>query len=1446
IGTALSIALYIVGFAESFLAIDAIRDFCHLGKSPDDIRIVGTVVILLLVIIAFISTSLALKVQYFVLAAIALSLVSIFGGLFTKTSFSPDTSIMLPFADGVSLEVVFAIFFPAVTGFTAGVAMSGDLKNPNKSIPRGTMYSIIVGLIIYIVLAIALAVFVKRDILINDTDFLLKVALYAPLVVAGIWGATLSSALGGILGAPRILQAISKDRLIPKIFGKGHGVSDEPKNALVLSFIIAEGGILMGDLNAIASVVTMFYLAAYGFINLAYVLEKWASSDFRPTFTVPKWIGVAGFVASFAVMFKLDTIAMIVALLIMFLIYITLKRKELKFDFGDVWQSVWSTLVRDSLHKMDVNKLEDRNWRPNIILFSGHKKVRHHLIDFGKMLVGQHGFLSDFELIENRDKTSILPKWQKVVQTNDNKKDAITGVFTRRESCNDIYDGIVSISRYYGFSGVEPNTVMLGWGRHTDNPIKFVEMVQNLTRLDLNILMMDYDARVGFGKYKTIDIWWRGSNNNGNFSLAIVRFLWLSEEFRDANVRLLIINHDNDKKIQIEQRANDILSTMRLRAELKVINNEIEKRSFYDIIEAESLNTDLTFLGIPDVEIGSELEYVSKINALCKDIGTVVLVKASSNFKEIDLGVDSAAIKLENKIKPVIGNDSGKTTLVKIENSTLSYAVKQFSTQLKEVTDEITDVHLMKLFNYQDELLHSYFNIIEEVFLKLKDETSPIQNFNIHNNDCNSDFHPTNKKQSLTDEIVEEKGLTKEYHVILYRIKKLLLHHQNEIGTIQKHKLEEIRGLLIKKVYNVIAGQAEKIEISVPYKKYEFDADDSFGIKIYKTKQKLISGVSKQPVKYNVHFRKLLYNHSQQKKWGVVTELFEQWGIVNIQFFVEFGKLVDKVAKGFIKIENGIDITAEDISAEYEMFKVDFAKLHELNIESYNNLSQYVKEEYVGFENSLSTNLNKLRINLFIPKISYKNVNIKTQQTALIPEKWYQNQNLILNNLYLKVVLFEFSDNLKRIFYDTVSDMQNIIKRDFLDIVADFDSVLNEKELKTEKIKEYIAENDFTIGQIKVKLKDSLESFFRRVRNASSSFPEHIILMSEEAFNNYYTQQFGDAETKDVFVSRLINYISQKEIINPLQEYITDTTSELEKNSKRIRDLIKQITFGISDEKSESDLKNSVDSNVNIDIEKKSLSEELKKISIQIALMENFFRDRISVLESVLTLTSFTKNIQNLTQYVKEQESKERRYKMREYLTKADKILRTQISQIWYRGSKGILLARRLKNQGKNRETRVEDLLSIRNSLFVSKNMLAKVPFYYQQLFIRKQYYLDEFWVGRSRELSQAKKAFDNYDNGFKGALLVLGERNSGRSFFAQYTAKKYAPKVNIYTVYTPYSGSLSVNRFKAQLQRVLDKTGSYDEMFLNLETGSVVIFDDIELWWEKSKHGDVVIREIA
>ena len=629
IGTALSIALYLIGFAESFNA------YVGLATDVNGLRLSGSVALLVLTIIALISTSIAIKTQLFIFIAIIVSLVSIFLG---SAEYIPETVKLVSDENSVPMEVVFAIFFPAVTGFTAGIAMSGDLEDPKKSIPTGTIAAIAVGFFVYIALIIFLSFYIDSETLKSDYNILMKIALYAPAVVAGIWGATLSSALAGILGGPRILQAMSVDNITPKIFGKGKGKNNEPVNALFLLFIIALLGVLIGDLDVVARIVSMFYLSAYGFINLSFFLESWANPDFQPTFKIKKWIGLLGFTACFAVMFKLDILAMFGSIAIILGIYAWLQRKQIVLMTGDVWLSVWKKIVANGLQKIDSKPTETcNNWNPNIILFSGESEHRVYLVELGKTLAGRAGIVTNFKLLLDKSNDSPLPKSDQIVKEEYFER---IGVFARQIKVNNIYKGIEDIASIFGFSGVDPNTIMMGWPKGLENSEEYSEMTQKLLYLDYNLLYLDFDRATKFGNYQTIDLWWRETDSkNAEMMLNIARFMVQSPKWSSATIRVLFVNNSNVDSEVIETNILNIVEDIRVKVEIKIINNAVEQIPFYELISKYSIPTDLTLLGIPNFDINKQTQFVIKTNQLFESIGSTLMVKASKSFNEINLDI---------------------------------------------------------------------------------------------------------------------------------------------------------------------------------------------------------------------------------------------------------------------------------------------------------------------------------------------------------------------------------------------------------------------------------------------------------------------------------------------------------------------------------------------------------------------------------------------------------------------------------------------------------------------------------------------------------------------------------------------------------------------------------------------------------------------------------------
>jgi amino acid transporter len=245
----ISVAFYLIGFGEALAAFLPADGFF----GPRAIAVGAT---LFLFVFAWLGSDWATKLQYVVMAALAAGLLSFFaGGL---SAFSLDTLNTNWFHGGTEepvFWVLFALFFPAVTGFTQGVSMSGDLKDPGRSLPRGTLWAVAVSIVVYLAAAILFAGSMHNDDLIVDYEGMSHVAVWPLLITVGIGAATLSSALASFLGGPRILQALAADRVIPlfKPFAKGVGTSNNPRRAVLFTLLIALAFISMGGVDFCSS-----------------------------------------------------------------------------------------------------------------------------------------------------------------------------------------------------------------------------------------------------------------------------------------------------------------------------------------------------------------------------------------------------------------------------------------------------------------------------------------------------------------------------------------------------------------------------------------------------------------------------------------------------------------------------------------------------------------------------------------------------------------------------------------------------------------------------------------------------------------------------------------------------------------------------------------------------------------------------------------------------------------------------------------------------------------------------------------------------------------------------------------------------------------------------------------------------------------------------------------
>lgn len=1435
LGTALSISLYIVGFVENFLSIETISNFLGMTGEVNDIRIIGTLVIITLVVIAYISTSIAIKTQFFILGAIALSILSIIIGLFTSTDYQAVEPALKAVDNAPDLIVLFAIFFPAVTGFTAGVAMSGDLKSPKESIPKGTLYSIGIGLVVYLGMAILFALFVDRELLRTDTNFLLKVAWFSPLVIAGIWGATLSSALGGILGAPRILQAMSKDKVTPSFFGAGVGANKEPRRALILTFILAELGILIGELDTIARVVSMFYIAAYGFINMAYVLERWANSDFRPSLKVSIWIGIIGFIASIFVMMQLDTLGMLIAFGIMFGIYIFLKRREVQGNMTDVWQSVWTSVIRTSLHRINQKPLNESNWQPNIILFSGGGNARPHLMEMGVNMVGKQGFLSNFDLHLSQDSEFLFSKSKQKISSE--IEEQYTGVYTRRQSVSNIYEGIEMIAQTYGFSGVEPNIIMMGWARHSNDPVHFSQLVSRLSSLDMNVVLLDYDKKRGWGKKQSIDIWWRGGGHNGNLALSLTKFITLSDDWANAKIRLLIVNQNNDLSNTIYENAQVVLDNLRINADLMIINNEIEQRSFYDIIQVESVDTDLTFLGFAPIVKGKEEMFVQQTNELCQNIGTVAIINASSEFKNLSLGelrsfsIQGDALKLKFGEQELLSK-----SIVQINKEALKPSLKQVSNDLEKVYSSLLNKLLLPLLDIQVKWLEYVMASGEKSF------------DNLINRASNNRVTTFRKTIEVQHGIFMRGQLQYAEKSIVEALENLL---DDNFGAIEE---------ITKQFSQSISRYPYRIKTKL--NREELKNADNLN-KRMKRKAAILQPLFlfSSSIPYYIYFRELL---QMQFPKGLYESLQNTISLVNkesYRFENDVFKSLQTISSLF---ENTMDLTKDSIPSEPELLaqkqkvsqliqqlidhrKVDMEMIAKRLLNSLNlHLESLVEQFNHPLSNSfIDYNIDQRMIDKRSRKTFLKYVNI-----------WISNQSLMDNlnklNSYLLGFRFKSQNLLKELNGKLTEHIDQALARplqDFIEILK----LAQEREEEDSQRSFILSRLKNTQNSVDLKLQQSFIDQYnyslKKIKTSINDFPELLKIYSDTYEPIEQTSEMEAYQEIEVAIKRTVDYMVEKEMME-VRELLIDLGQDLNGVNTVFSEMVQMILLPASNnEGTKEEYKKIIDNRLEYHEQLSLAHDKANGLQHTIKTKQEFLNGvllkKSGGLKANLELYPFIRSVEDLKNYIKTENTKRWFGRFINWQTVLNRSFTHQLNKLWYNQSSGLLLAQKLSKSLLEHETRVETLLDFKEEVSPDAKVLKRIPDYYKQVFLRKQFYLNEFWVGREEEKTAFLAAYQQWNEGFAGGIMVLGERNSGKSFFSNHIVQQLDLKGDVYYINPPYTGSISIPELLSNFQNATESQGSFAKIFNEVAPKSIFFIDDLELWWEKSSDGMQVIEQL-
>jgi len=628
----LSLTLYCFGLSES------IAPFWPAAWGEPPVQIMTAVLIVLTTAIAGKSAEISLKLQLPIMIAVGLSVAMLAGGALTGELGSPEMTPHYERSAEAGFWFVFAVFFPAVTGFTAGIGMSGDLRDPQRSIPRGTILAVITGTTVYLGIMALLATSMKvtgeelATLDPNAPPVWGKIAWLGMLLIyPGMFGAILSSAFGSALGGPRVLQALALDGLAPRFIGRT-SKTGQPTIATWVTGAIALAAVALGDLNAVGRWVTIFFLTLYVIINLSSALETLVGDpSYRPTIRVPWVVSLCGSGGAIVVMFLISPLACVSAVVLELILYSYLRRRSLKAGFGDVRAGLWSAVARFALLNLRASKKDARNWRPNILLFTANPAVRIGLVRLANWFNQNRGVLTVVQAIEGDLAKDMDQVPERLAEMNATAEAEGLTAFNEVHVVPQFEHGILDIAQANGFAGLKSNTVMFGWAGDAERRQRLVRMVRTLTEIKRNAILARLPEPSGPRRHERIHVWWRGMRDNGDLMLLLAHLLSLNPAWRRATISVRTIVDDEKAQVEMTEQLDAMINDARIQADSEVIVRPAGKKPT-DIIHESSKNADVVFLGLAIPSPENEAEIAERLHDLAEGLPCTILVRSAGPF----------------------------------------------------------------------------------------------------------------------------------------------------------------------------------------------------------------------------------------------------------------------------------------------------------------------------------------------------------------------------------------------------------------------------------------------------------------------------------------------------------------------------------------------------------------------------------------------------------------------------------------------------------------------------------------------------------------------------------------------------------------------------------------------------------------------------------------------
>ncbi len=631
---AISVAFYVIAFGEAFEPIIKWIYNNYGFLIPDRRWISIPTMAILSILILTKGANIGMKALYFVVTILFASLIMFFLG---DSPIRPtEINFHAHIPESLNFFYVFTIIFPAFTGLAAGLGLSGDLKDPKKSIPRGTLWATVVGMVIYVVVAYKFAVSATPEDLVGDQLIMSKIAVWGPIIPIGLAAASLSSALGSIMVAPRTLQAIGFDNIFPqnsinRWFAKGKAKDNEPVNGSLITIVIAFIFVFVGDVNFVAQIISMFFMVTYGAICLISLLEHFAADPaYRPTFRSNWYTSAIGALFSFWLMFKMNGTYAAVSLVIMAMIYyVVMKNNDENQGLNKLFKGVIFQLSRQLqifLQRADSDKNE-YSWRPFGVCISHDTFKRRSAFDIMRWISYKYGFGTYIHFIKGYLNETTTEESKKVldrlIQLSTGSKNRVYLDTIISPSYTSAIAQVVQLS---GISGKGNNLILFEFSRTDPGNLKEITANYQLVEsagFDICILNTSYKS---FGYKNEIHIWISPEDyRNANLMILLGYIILGHPDWKKGKIKIFAL-YPEELMEEKRKQLLELIKTGRLPispSNISMVPFESENKK--NVIMKYSADADLTLIGFTS----EMLVDIEELSEGYQDLGNILFVSSN-------------------------------------------------------------------------------------------------------------------------------------------------------------------------------------------------------------------------------------------------------------------------------------------------------------------------------------------------------------------------------------------------------------------------------------------------------------------------------------------------------------------------------------------------------------------------------------------------------------------------------------------------------------------------------------------------------------------------------------------------------------------------------------------------------------------------------------------------